>query len=163
MKKRVLPVSAILVPYLMAASFLCLLRFTPELLLYVSPLLVYFLILLLGPVLGFVYLLVGLKSTTLSPTLLAKWNLWVKLAHIPFYMGIFLLAFLVLPLLAPWFFFLDIAVLFLSSSLGIAAVLRARKENCISTGWAIALGIAHCFFVTDVISAFLLWRKLKQA
>ena len=161
MKKRILPVSAILAPYLMTGLCLCLIRFTPEVLEVVPPLLIYCFLLLLGPVLGFVYLLMGVKSPSLTSMLLAKWNLWVKLVHIPFYVAIFLVATLALPLFAIGFFFLDAAVLILSSGFGIAAILRSRKEGHLTTGSAVLHTILHCIFVADVISAFLVYRKLK--
>ena len=70
MKKRVLPILAALAPYLMVCAFLCVIRFTPELLSLVSPLLLYGLILSLGPALGVVCLVFGLRSA--SPALAAK-------------------------------------------------------------------------------------------
>jgi len=158
-KKRVLPILAALAPYLMVCVMLCVIRFTPERLQSVSPLHFFCLILLLGPILGFVCLVSGLRSA--SPALVAKWNLFVKLAHIPFYILIFLLTALALPLFAPFFFLLDAAVLFLSSGFGIAAALRARNEGHIATGWAVLHILLHCFFVLDVISAFLIYKKLR--
>ena len=74
---------------------------------------------------------------------------------------ILLLSFWVMPLFAPFFFFLDAAVLFLSSGFGIAAALRARKEGQAATGWAVLHILLHCCFVLDVISAFLIRKKLR--
>ena len=162
MKKPILPVLALLAPYLMIAAFLCVIHFTPELLQIVSPLLVYFLILMLGPVLGLTELLVGLCSKALSPARLAKWDLIVKLAHIPFYCIIFLLAFLAMPLFAPFFFLLDCAVLLVGPGFGIAAILRACRDGQLSIGAALLFGITHLIFVVDVLSAFLLWRRLRK-
>lgn len=159
MKKRLLPLLAALAPYLMVSAFLFVIRFTPELLSLVSPLLLYGLILSLGPALGVVCLVFGLRSA--SPALAAKWNLFVKLTHIPFYIVILLLSFWVMPLFAPFFFFLDAAVLLLSSGFGIAAALRARKEGQAATGWAVLHILLHCCFVLDVISAFLIRKKLR--
>ena len=161
-KKRVLPVFAGLWPYFQICIFLYLIWFTPEVFVSISPVLLFFCVILTGPICGLLFLVTGLRSADLTPGLLAKWGLAVKLAHIPFYVAVFLLVMLAVPLSAPFFFLLDVMTLCAGSGFGIAAVFRARKENHISTGWAIALGIAHCFFVTDVIGAFLLWRKLKK-
>ena len=167
MRKYILPFLAGLFPYLIVAVFLYLLWFTPEVLYMAlnlnitSPLLIFCLILLLCPILGFVCLMTGLLSADLSPSLLAKQNLAVKLAHIPMYVVFFLLTFLAMPLFAPFFFLLDISVLFLSSSFGISAIIRARQNGLISTGWAALHTILHYIFVLDVISAFLVWKRLR--
>ena len=162
MKKYILPILTALAPYLMVSAFLCLIHITPEILQFVSPLLIYFLILLLGPVLGIVCLVVGLRSPQITPVQLIKWNLSVKLAHIFCYAFIFLLAVQAMPLMAPFFFFFDAATLFLSGGFGIAAILRSRREGLLTNIQTALHILAHCFFVTDVLSAFLLWRKLKQ-
>ena len=164
MKKRILPLLAGIWPYLLVCVFLYIRLVAPSADGPVSqvPVFMVFCILLLAPVLALVCLLWGLKARSSAPALLAKWSLAVKLAHIPFYLLIFFL-FMILPVFGVFLFLFDTMALIVSSGFGIAAVLRARKENRISTGWAIALGIAHCFFVTDVIGAFLLQRKIKQA
>ena len=164
MNKRVLPLLAGIWPYLLVCVFLYIRFIAPAADGPVSPVPVFtvFCILLLAPVLALVCLLWGLKAQASALALLAKWSLAVKLAHIPFYLLIFVL-FMILPVFGVFFFVFDTMALIVSSGFGIAAVYRARKENCISTGWAIALGIAHCFFVIDVISAFLLRRNIKQA
>ena len=164
MKKRVLPLLAGIWPYLLVCVFLYIRLIAPTADGPVSPVPVFtiFCLLLLAPVLALVCLLWGLKARSSALALLAKWSLAVKLAHIPFYLLIFVL-FMILPVFGVFFFVFDTMALIVSSGFGIAAVYRARKENRISTGWAIALGIAHCFFVADIISAFLLTRKIKQA
>ena len=164
MKKRVLPLLAGIWPFLLVCVFLYIRLVAPAADGPVSqvPVFTIFCILLLAPVLALVCLLWGLKAQTSDPALLAKWSLAVKLAHIPFYLLIFVL-YMILPVIGVFLFVFDTMALIVSNGFGIAAVLRARKENRISTGWAIALGIAHCIFVADVISAFLLWRKLKKA
>ena len=163
MKKHVLPLLAGIWPYLLVCVFLYVGLVQPSADDPVSqiPVITMLCILLLAPVLALVCLLWGLKAQASAPALLAKWSLAVKAAHIPFYLLIFFL-FMILPIFAAFLFVFDVMALTVSSGFGIAAVLRARKENRISTGWAIALGIAHCFFAADVISAFLLWHKLKR-
>ena len=66
-KKRVLPVLAGLWPYLMAGLFLYLMWFTPEVFASVSPVLLFLFVVLLGPILGLVCLMAGLRSADLSP------------------------------------------------------------------------------------------------
>ncbi|MBR7179064.1 MAG: hypothetical protein IKD27_06080 [Oscillospiraceae bacterium] len=169
MRKYILPFLAGVFPYLLVLVFLYLMWFTPEVvyaalnLNFTGPMLIFCLILLLCPILGFVCLMTGLLSTDFSPSLLAKQNLAVKLAHIPFYVVLFLLVFLAVPLFAPVIFLLDLSVLLLGSSFGIAAIIRARLNGLISTGQAVLHIILHCIFVLDVISAVLLWRKLNAA
>ncbi len=163
MKKPILPILAGLWPYLLVGTFLYLIWFTPEALRDVSPVLILFAVVLLGPVLGVVCLLVGLRSGAVSPAQLSGWSLAVKLAHIPFYVAVFLLTFLAVPLAAPFFLLLDIMTLCTSSGLGIAAILRARREGVVKTGWAITHCFAHCIFAADVISAFLVRKRLRIA
>ena len=167
MRKYILPFLAGVFPYLLVLVFLYLMWFSPEVvytaLNVASPSVTYYLILFLCPILGFVCLMTGLLSANLAPSLPAKWNLTVKLVHIPFYVVVFLLAFLAMPLFSRYFFQLNISLLFLSSSFGIAAIIRARLNGLISTGQAVLHIILHCIFVLDVISAVLLWRKLNAA
>lgn len=161
MKKRVLPVLAGLWPYLMAGLFLYLMWFTPEVFASVSPVLLFLFVVLLGPILGLVCLMAGLRSADLSPGLLAKWNLRVKLAHIPFYVVIFLLVALAVPLSAPFFFVFDVMVLCSGSGFGIAAIIRARRNGLLSKVQALMHILLHLCFVTDVVSAFLICKKLR--
>lgn len=161
MKKRFLPILAGLWPYLLVGTFLMLIWFTPDILASVNPVLILFVMVLLGPALGTIFLFLGLKSKKLSPALLAKWNLTAKLIHIPFYIVMFLLGFLVAPLAAPFFFILDVMALSTSSGIGIAAVLRARREGLLSIWETVVHTLLHCFFVTDVVSAFLINKRLR--
>lgn len=162
MKKHILPLLAGIWPYLLVCVFLYIRLVHPSANGPVSPVpaITILCILILAPVLAMVCFLWGMKAPASTSALLAKWSLAVKLAHIPFYLLIFLL-FLIVPIFAAFLFIFDAMALIVSSGFGIAAIFRARRENHISTGWAIALGIAHCFFVADVISAFLLRRKLR--
>ena len=162
-KKRVLPVFAGLLPYFQICIFLYLIWFTPEVFASISPVLLFFCVILTGPICGLLFLVTGLRSADLTPGLLAKWGLAVKLAHIPFYVAVFLLVMLAVPLSAPFFFLLDVMTLCAGSGFGIAAVLRARKEGLLSNGWTLIHIALHFCFVADVISAFLLSRKIKNA
>ena len=162
MEKRILPIWAALWPYLLVAVFLYI-RLTPtESSEPVSlvPVICVGCILILAPILALTCLLWGMTSQIPSPAMLAKWCLAVKLAHIPFYLAVFLL-FLVLPIFGTFFFVFDAMALIVSGGFGIAAILRARKEGLFTTGRAILHAIAHCFFMADVISAFLIWKRLR--
>ena len=160
MKKRILPILAGLWPYLTFGLYLLACYGASQD--FDAATIVMLCILCLSPALGLVCLVLGLTIPGCSAEALTRQNLRIKLTHIPFYILIFL-GFWVIPVALPVFFLFDAMALIVSSGFGIAAVFRARKEKCITTGYAIALGIAHCFFVTDVISAFLLTRKIKQA
>ena len=164
MKKRILPILAGLWPYLLFAVFLYI-KLTPtqphEPVSQV-PIICIFSILLLAPVLAMICLLWGMISHTLSPATLAKWGLAVKLAHIPFYVTVFCF-FLFLPVFGTFFFVFDAMAMTVGSGFGIAAILRARKEGLLTTVRTIGHIIAHCFFIADVISAFLIWKRLRTA
>ena len=160
MKKRILPILTGLWPYLTFGIYLLSAYGASQDFSIAS--IVMLCVPCLSPALGIVCLVLGLTGPGCSAEALTRQNLRIKLTHMPFYILIFL-AFLVSPIALPVFFLFDAMALIVSGGFGIAAVSRARKENHISTGWAIALGIAHCFFVADVIGAFLLTRKIKQA
>lgn len=163
MKKRILPLLAGIWPYLLVCVFLYIRLVYPSADGPVSPVpaITMLCILLLAPVLALVCLLWGMKAQGCPSALLAKWSLAVKLAHIPYYLLIFFLL-MIVPIFAAFLFIFAAMALIVSGAFGIAAVIRARRDNLISTGCAIALGFAHCFFVTDIIATFLLWHRLKQ-
>ena len=159
MKKRLLPILSGLWPYCIIGVFLLanLLSDSPQSYASQTPFSLLMVLLLLSPVLSVWGLAQGLRGWNMASSGFA-----VKLVHIPFYLLIFCL-FLILPLGAVFYFFFDILALGISSSLGIGAILRAKKEGLVSTGFAVLHILLHCFFLTDLISAFLLTRKIKQA
>lgn len=159
MKNRILPILGALWPYGIVGFWL--LASTPAAQLLQDlfyPLLAF---LLLAPVLSILGLIQGLRDTNLSPAALAGRSLAVKLAHIPFY-GLVFLLFLILPLGFAFFFIFDALTMVVSGGFGIAAIVRARREGLLTNGQTALHAIAHCFFVADVISAFLLRRNLKE-
>ena len=163
MKKRILPLLAGIWPYLLVGVFLYIYLVRPSADGPVSqvPVFTAGCILLLAPIVSLVCLLWGMKAQVSSPALLANWCLAVKLAHIPFYLLIFFL-FMFLPVFGVFLFVFDAMALIVSSGFGIAAILRSRREGLLTNGQTVLHSLAHCFFVTDVLSAFLLWRKLKN-
>lgn len=105
---------------------------------------------------------------------LAFWDMFLKLVHLPFYLLTLLIgAFIFISIETPseiyvgsiFVFCLILADLFLmsiSSIYGINALLRARKKKAISTAFMILHSILHCIIVSDVISAVILFLKLRK-
>jgi len=99
----------------------------------------------------------------------------IKLIHIPFYLCIFVIGALsIMVMVVPAFLFISpmiVMVLFLvdcflmltSSMYGISAAIKSSKEGVISKKSALSHIIFHCIFVTDVISAVILYRKIKSS
>lgn len=160
MRNRVLPILGALWPYGIAGFWLLAnspaAQFLQDLF---YPMLAF---LLLAPVLAICGLIQGLRDTEASPASLAGRSLAVKLAHIPFY-GLVFFLFLILPLGFAFFFIFDVLTMVVSGGFGIAAIVRARRAGMLSNFQTALHLIAHCLFVADAISAFLLWRKLKKA
>lgn len=106
---------------------------------------------------------------------LAFWNMLIKLIHIPFYLGVFLLGVLfLLAMVVPAFVFLspmlmvilaviDFFLMITSSVYGINAIVRAKQKGKVSTAFMVVNIILHLFFVTDLISAIIVYVKLKSA
>ena len=160
MKKRILPILTGLWPYLTFGIYLLACfggsqDFSVASIVMLS-------VLCLSPALGLICLVLGLTRTGNSAEALTRQNLHIKLTHMPFYILIFL-AFLVSPVALPVFFLFDAMALIVSSGFGIAAILRARKEGLLTTVRTIGHIIAHCFFIADLISAFLVWKRLRTA
>ena len=105
---------------------------------------------------------------------LAFWNMLIKLVHIPYYLftllvGILLLAVMVVPafifaspILVLVLSVINYLLLLTSSVYGINAVLRGRKEGTLPTKTAVCHGILHLLFVTDCISAVIVFVKLRK-
>ena len=114
------------------------------------------------------------RSRDLQTQDLARWDLIIKLCHIPFYILVMLVGcLLALAIVAPAVLFMavmvipvlvfvDVLLMLTSSCYGFRALRKARQEGLVDKKWATIHTIAHCIFVADVISAFLLWRKLKK-
>ncbi|MGN0999021.1 MAG: hypothetical protein ACI4PO_05665 [Faecousia sp.] len=106
---------------------------------------------------------------------LAFWNMVIKLAHIPFY-GIlfavgagltiasigFLVPLLVLPMALGILALIDYLLLITSSMYGINALRRAKQKGTVSTAFVVVNGILHFFFVADVISAIVVYCRLRE-
>ena len=105
---------------------------------------------------------------------LARWDLIIKACHIPFYIFVMLVGcLLALAIVAPAVLFMavmvipvlvvvDVLLMLTSSCYGFSAIRRARAEGLIPDSFAKVHTLLHIFFVADVISAFLLRRKLQK-
>ena len=84
----------------------------------------------------------------------------IKLVHIPFYGMTFLLGMLTIaaPALIIGLFLLDGLLMLTSSSYGIAAALRARRQDELHPLAAALLIAGHCIFVVDVVCSCILCK-----
>ncbi|MBD5542120.1 MAG: hypothetical protein HDR00_13210 [Lachnospiraceae bacterium] len=105
---------------------------------------------------------------------LAFWNMLIKLIHIPFYIIVFLVgAFFLLAAVVPIFTFVapllilclfvaDVFLMITSSIYGVNALIRAGKKQMVSKPYVIINIILQFIFVADVISAVVLYIKLRK-
>lgn len=105
---------------------------------------------------------------------LAFWNMLIKLIHIPFYIGVFLLGvlfFLVMvvpvftflsPLLIFCLFLVDAFLMITSSMYGVNALIRASRKQVVSKKYVVINIILQFIFVADVISAIVLYIKARK-
>lgn len=119
-------------------------------------------------------ILYPLRSKQLTALELARWDFIIKLCHIPVYVLLFLFALLMLIAIAvpavlmmvivmiPTIFLFDLILMLTSSCYGFRALRIVKQEGLVDKKWARRHTIAHCFFVADVISAYLVWRRLKK-
>ena len=105
---------------------------------------------------------------------LAFWDMVIKLIHIPFYLivfiaGVALLMAMVVPALvfvSPFLVailaVIDFFLMLTSSAYGIHALIRAKKNGVVSVKFVMVHSILHLFFVTDVISAVIVFVKVRK-
>ena len=105
---------------------------------------------------------------------LAFWNMVIKLIHIPFYLIVFIAGVaLLLAMVVPALVFvspflvailavIDFFLMLTSSAYGIHALIRAKKNDCVSVKFVVVHSILHLFFVTDVISAIVVFVKTRK-
>lgn len=105
---------------------------------------------------------------------LAFWNMLIKLIHIPLYIVVFFVGlFFLLTAVVPFMTFVslfiiiclfisDVFLMITSSMYGVNALIRARREQMISTTYVIINIILQFIFVADVISAVVLYIKLRK-
>lgn len=126
-------------------------------------------------ILNIIYAIVMCRGPESAKTI-AFWNLVVKVAHIPFYVIVFIIGILgaLLGLIpVPFMFFIgitvvfflflgDFIVLFSTVSYGIAASLSGYKSGFLSQKEAVGYSVMHFFFCLDVIAAILMYFKIKK-
>ena len=83
---------------------------------------------------------------------LIRWNVAIKLAHIPFYFFLFCIGIAALAF-SPLLMVVDLLLMLTSSAYGISTLLRAKKNGLISSGFAAANLLCHFLFVLDKLSA----------
>lgn len=105
---------------------------------------------------------------------LAYYDMVIKLVHIPFYIGVFLIGVVsMLAMVVPALIFIspiimlclsgiDFFLMMTSSMYGINAVLKASKEGILSKRLFNLHTILHCIFIADMISAIILFTKFKK-
>ena len=170
MKKYLAPLSLALCPY----CFL-LLALIPDAWIENLPAAVFFGLLAVQLVIVVCNIRFVLKTAALTPVELVKWELLIKLAHLPYYLAVFAICLMLLIAIAvpafmmavlffvPWAVITDVILMLTSSCYGFSSIRRAKSAGSLEPGASLRHTVAHCIFVADVISAFLLWRKLKKA
>lgn len=105
---------------------------------------------------------------------LAFYDMLIKLVHIPFYFFVFVIgACLILAMVVPALVFvspivvtmlacIDFFLMVTSSMYGVSAAVRLSRRGGLSKMSAFVYSLFHFFFVADVISAILLFRKSKR-
>ena len=106
---------------------------------------------------------------------LAFWDMVIKLVHIPFYLlvfavgAMFLLAMVVpalvlfSPMVVMTLAVIDWLLMLTSSSYGIQSIRRAKKQGILTWKSAMWHTVLHLCFVTDVISAVCIYRKIRKS
>lgn len=106
---------------------------------------------------------------------LAFWNMVMKVVHIPFYLTVFVLGVLLLltivvpamvfvtPLMVGILIVVDLMLMITTSLYGVNALLKGCRRGRISKTYTIVHIVLHCFFVADVISAVMIYFKLRKA
>lgn len=95
---------------------------------------------------------------------LALASLVVKLVHVQNYIVLFFgaLFLFMIPMVAVLIWAVDVATIFLSGMVGLAAVLRCRAEGRLTNKVAVVNGILQFVFCADVISAIWVYRNTKE-
>lgn len=105
---------------------------------------------------------------------LAAFNLLIKMVHIPFYLVVFIIGIGVLfasvvpalifvtPIFLVILIVVDTLLLWTSSMYGVSALVKARKGGRVTTCFAVVNSILHFVFVADVISAIVVFFKIRK-
>ena len=98
---------------------------------------------------------------------MTKINMVIKLIHIPAYIFIFIVGLLCLltiftMLFTIAFFVFDCLAIFLTGLVGAGGIIQGAREEKITKKSAILHGILHFLFCVDVISAIIIYRRVKR-
>lgn len=105
---------------------------------------------------------------------LARWNMVIKLGHVPFYLLVFAVGVVFLmasvvpalmfvtPVVIFYLVMIDLFLMITSSVYGISALLQAKHRGEISLKYLIGHGILHFVFVGDVISGIMVFWRLRR-
>lgn len=169
--KRLFPVMLALWPYLYVASF------------YVVPDKVQSIYFWMSVILTIVVYISNMIYASIckeedSYYYLAFWNMVIKLIHVPVYLLVFLMdialvllvfvsihipIFLFMsPILIIYLFFAELLLMIASSTYGVNALIRAGMKQIVSKKYVIINILLHFFFVADVISAIVLYKKVRK-
>ncbi len=103
-----------------------------------------------------------------SALVLLFWNMTLKLAFIPIYITVFAIS-LLCSIAGPWaiafwavFFIFDYLLLLTTSMYGLAGIRRATRDGIMPKYSALIFGILHFVFCADVISAMIIYRRIKS-
>lgn len=167
MKKRILPVLLLILPYLYLFSF----NFGISDEKNTNLKMLFFLI--LWVILALVFLILNSIFVALSVAHGGKsefflfWNMLLKLIHIPIYLMVFFVGTLcfVIPtsiIFIPFLTAFDYSLLILTSIYGIGGLVQALREKKITKTAALVLGVLHFFFCADVVCAVVAFCKVKS-
>lgn len=105
---------------------------------------------------------------------LVLFNLILKIAHIPFYLAVFMIGILfmmsiavpaigaIAPFVIMYLFIIDSLLMITTSMYGINAIKILRKNKQITKTTAFINILMHLFFITDVISAIMISSKVRK-
>lgn len=99
---------------------------------------------------------------------LLKYDMLMKIIHIPFYLYVFMMAMFVpallfiSPFVIMYYMLIDFFLMMTTSMYGINVVISLTRKRMISKKLAFIHSILYCIFVMDVISAIVLFKQVKK-
>lgn len=163
MKKRIPTIFLLISPYAyILISVLCIMHFgslnANAMKLLISIFLGFVIVVFIPNI---IYAFILVKKGECSKKLLF-WDMLLKLCNIPIYVAVFVLG-LILALIPMGFVFtitfaiFDYLLLLPSSMYGVSGLIRAHRENRISTAMTVVMGALHFFFCMDVIVSVIMY------
>ena len=164
MKKRILPILLLLLPYLYLGAFFLIPQgsnINSHLLLMALLWILFFVVLLISSI---IFIVAGVLHKQKCEFYLF-WNMLVKLCYIPIYLGVFFvgtLIFMVGFIFIPFLIVFDYMLLLLTTIYGVGGIVQARREGKLSKTAAVVLGLFHFFFCTDVVCSVVAFCMAKS-